>query len=170
MIKYVFRDEIVPIINAKKADPQKIGEALQAIANKNNGRLIPESVEEAAKAKSHALHPFFEWNDTVAARAYRIDQARQLIRLIRVEDDTAEDPPHAFLSVNDGEGICYRSLGDIQQSTNLQMAIMRAAKRDLEAFTRRYKSLADVCEDIGMAVEKLDRRIEKESRASRVAA
>jgi hypothetical protein len=166
MVKYVFRDEIVPIRNAKNANPQKIGEAIQAVANKNGGRLIPESVEEAARPKNHPLHPFFEWDDSIAARAYRVDQARHLIRLVRVEDDTAEEHPHAFISLNDGGGICYRSLGDVQRSANLQLAVMKAARRDLEAFQRRYRSLSEVCSDVSAAISKIDARIEGESRAA----
>jgi len=40
------------------------------------------------------------------------------------------------------------------------------AARDLEAFERRYKSLKDVCADINAAINKIDARIEDESRVA----
>ncbi len=87
MITYTFRDEPVAILNAKKADPQKIGRALAKIAEANAGRLTPGAVVEAARSPNSALHRHFEWDDRKAAEAYRRDQAREIIAVIRVEQD-----------------------------------------------------------------------------------
>lgn len=54
-----------------------------------NGRLTPQRVVEAAKSKKSPLHEFFEWNDVVAAEAYRLDQARALIRTVGIRTETA---------------------------------------------------------------------------------
>lgn len=52
--------------------------ALAQIAGKG-GRLTAEKVVEHAADPTHPLHGFFEWDDTEAARKYRIAQARELI-------------------------------------------------------------------------------------------
>ena len=58
--------------------------AIQAIENRQ-GRLDPQSVVAAARNKKSPLHKQFEWDDTKAAEKYRLEQARELIRLVRVE-------------------------------------------------------------------------------------
>ena len=66
MIRYVFKeDEPVRIKSAASADPQKIGEALQYIADQHGNRLTPKAIVEAARAEESPLHPHFEWNDVV---------------------------------------------------------------------------------------------------------
>jgi len=59
---------------------------IQAIADENNGRITPELVVRAAKAnKKSLLHKQFTWDEGKAAQAYWIEQARTLIRRVRVE-------------------------------------------------------------------------------------
>ena len=49
------------------------------------GKLTPQKVLDAAMPENSPLHEFFEWDDTVAAESYRMDQARELIRRVRIE-------------------------------------------------------------------------------------
>lgn len=171
MIKYVFRDDdMVPLKSAKNVNPQVIGEALQRIADKDNGRLTPGAVVDAATPKSHPLHNHFEWDDATAASAFRLDQARALIRLVRVEDDTSAEPPRAFLSAKDGDKICYHSFQAVMQSASLQLAVMNSAKRDLEAFKRRYRGLQDIFPELNTAIAKIDSRIIKNESSAHIAA
>lgn len=60
-------------------------EAINALAAKNDGRVRPEDVVKAAESEDSPLHGFFDWDDAHAAHAYRIDQARTLIRSVKVE-------------------------------------------------------------------------------------
>lgn len=62
---------------------QVIASELQAIASQTN-ELIPEQVIEAARNPNSALHDWFEWDDSAAASAYRLAQARWLIKSINV--------------------------------------------------------------------------------------
>lgn len=167
-IRYLFREGVVPLKNAKDADPQRIGEALAELAAAAGGHLTPRATVDAARDPQHTLHSHFEWDDEAAADSYRLDQARALIRMIRIEDDERDEDPPAFLSVNEGKaGISYRMLGDVLGNADLQTAVLRAAERDLAAFERRYRSLAEICEIIAEARKKVaDRRVEIETRAS----
>lgn len=47
-----------------------------------NGRLTPEQVLVAAQDVDSPLHSFFEWDDQRASHAYRLNQARALIRKV----------------------------------------------------------------------------------------
>jgi hypothetical protein len=62
---------------------ERLAEELQKL-EQENGRLDPEDVVRVARRRSHPLHPYFEWSNTRAAHAYRVDQARALIREVKV--------------------------------------------------------------------------------------
>ena len=66
------------------ATREAIRERLEAIAKANRGVLTPEAVVEDAKAKDSPLHAQFTWNTKQAAYQHWIDQARLLIRTVRV--------------------------------------------------------------------------------------
>src|SRR5262245_36521457 len=68
----------------------QLKEELSRIEDKR-GRLTPEAV--VAYAKSHpqsALNSWFTWDDRRAAQAYRLDQARELIRSVYVTIQTED--------------------------------------------------------------------------------
>lgn len=65
---------------------------LERLANQKGGILMVDDVIEAAKDKSCVLHHHFEWDDTEAAKAYRKEQARSLIRKCKI---TLVDMPSA---------------------------------------------------------------------------
>lgn len=50
-----------------------------------DGVLDPQDVVHAARNPNSAMHGQFEWNDGEAAEAYRLQQARALIKRVRVE-------------------------------------------------------------------------------------
>jgi hypothetical protein len=169
-MKYSFREDEILTIKAKdKADPQKIGQALELISEKAGGKLTPPAVVEAARDKRSVLHKHFEWDDARAAESFRLDQARTLIRAIHLENtDASNGYARAFLSVREKTGTSYRSLGEVLKSTDLQMSVLEAAERDLLAFEARYKSLQDICNIVRGAREKVSarRRSKNESRVS----
>jgi hypothetical protein len=65
-----------------------IGQTLQAIADANKGRLTPDGVLKAAKSPKSPLHSEFEWDDSVAAYQFRLEQARRLIRSVEIKVET----------------------------------------------------------------------------------
>lgn len=167
-MKYTFREPLT-IMAADKADPQKIGEELSKLAG-TEGELTPIMVVEAARNPRNLLHKHFEWNDEKAAAAYRLDQARNLIRSVVVEDDdSAEGRSQAFISISDKGGTSYRTLSAVKNSADLQAKVLAAAERDLAAWQKRYHALADVCATVRKAQEMIQRKrkqqVEKESRA-----
>lgn len=165
MVKYVFKEEYQTIKNAKKADPEKIGVALQKIQDDNPGEKgYPQRVVEAARNPRNVLHKHFTWDDAEAAESYRREEARTLIRSIQIEDDEGDTKP-AFLSVNSKGGRRYHSIDAVMASVELQEAVLRAAERDLTAFTNRYREMKDICEVVQDARDRVRKRLE-ESRPS----
>jgi hypothetical protein len=165
-IRFVFREPPITILNSKGADPQKIGQELTRIAEKSQGHLIPDEVVDAAKSGRSPIHQHFEWKNDVAAHHYRLEQARELIRCIRIVDDSKKDavPRHAWLSIND-KGYSYRALGEVLKSADLQLSVLKAAERDLRAFESRYQELQEICSVVRTARESLAEQINKQQRA-----
>ena len=64
------------------AERKEIEERMQAIADANGGKLTPSAVVDDARNPSSPLHGQFEWDDSKAAEAYRVVQARTLIRSV----------------------------------------------------------------------------------------
>ena len=71
----------------KKAARDRIVELAEA----NGGRITPEQVLEDARDPESPLHNYFEWDVETAARQYWLDQARTLIRSVKIV--TREEPP-----------------------------------------------------------------------------
>jgi hypothetical protein len=49
------------------------------------GSLTPENVLNASRPKNALFHSLFEWNDSVAAEHYRLQQARTILNNIEVK-------------------------------------------------------------------------------------
>lgn len=166
MIVYAFKERPLTIKKADKADPQKIGEALAKITAANGGHLKPDPVWKAAQNPRNPLHKHFEWDVQKAAEAHWRDTARVLIRSITVEDSDGDQKP-AYFSINEKAGVSYRSYEDVISNADLQMAVLKSAERDLKAFQSRYRELADICDIVRDARERVSDRIRRqEARAS----
>lgn len=125
---------------------------LKAIAHANNGTLLPEKVVAYARNKKTALHSAFEWDDTMAAHAWRIDQARGLIQVavevIHVEnEDITVRAFVAPLSVRgDGDEGGYRMTETLLRTRDGRADILATALAELESFQKKYKFLTELME------------------------
>lgn len=96
-----------------------IREELEAIRLANaRGDLNPEEVVEFARNPNTALHSKFNWDDSEAARLYRLQQARNVIRVaVTIEQpdsgSTIVTPTFVSLSNNRGAEGGYRPRLDV---------------------------------------------------------
>ena len=155
MTRYAF-DHAAP--ERVRADPQLIGEALDSIRVESGGQLHPKMVVEGARDPKSVLHSHFEWNDAKAAEAHRMDQARALIRSIRVIDEDDDRARPAFLSIRADDGVGYRAFRDVIASVDLRQRLLEQAEKDLDAWTTRYRELRDIVELVKPARAELRRR------------
>jgi hypothetical protein len=110
----------------------------------NYGAIRPARVVEMARPDTAPLHKCFEWDNAAAAERHREDQARHLIRSIRVvRDPTANEPPkRIYVSVRHGDPQGYMAMERAMQSPRLRDHIMADALRQLQAWQARYKEIA----------------------------
>jgi len=71
----------------------EIAVCLKKLSEQNGGVLLPEDVVAAARSPKSPLHNWFTWDDDDAAQKWRLVQARELIRSIKIEVQTNKSAP-----------------------------------------------------------------------------
>ena len=130
-------------------DAKRAGPALDTLALAHAGTLTPKVVVEAARARSSALHGFFEWNDARAAVAHREDQARLLLRSVvwvPVVDGEPQTPIRRFLNVtgDDDAGRQYVTIDAIRENPRFHAQIVAEALASAQAWMQRYQQYAEL--------------------------
>lgn len=132
--------------HAPHIEAQAAGEELERIRTFNNGRLESRMVVEAARPEDSPLHPAFEWDDVKAAEAWRVEQARHLIRVIEVVVEKADGghaPTRAFVSVVRDTDRSYTSTAHALTDLDLRRQVLDSAWQELEAWRRRHAELIE---------------------------
>lgn len=123
-------------------------DALEVIRKKNNGELDPQTVVEAAKSTRNKLHKMFEWNDTVAANAHRVERARLVMRSIIVErNDTPGIVSRKYeltRSKQKPRSQVYAATEDILADPEARAELLQRALGELVSMRRRYSMLQEL--------------------------
>jgi hypothetical protein len=146
---------------AETVEVVSVREAITEIYNKY-GSLTSELVLREAKKKSSPLHEHFVWDDSEAAKQYRLIQAAELIRKVKVTYAPSEDVSYkvrAFVNVvsdkEDEENTkIYVPIKEALNNTNYREQLLAEAKRDAETFVKKYKVLNEVKDIINTIIAK----------------
>ena len=146
MAQYTYMPMPGGVVN--KTQAVIVGKELQRIS-KAHGAIVPEKVVDEARPEKAPLHPFFTWDDTAAAELYRQQEARKIIRSVRVV--VVGMPPQeqsvlrAFLNVvasddeSEFEGQGYIPMARIRKSPDYEQQVLNRVKNELRAWTERYQ-------------------------------
>jgi len=120
---------------------------LRRIAEENGGILKAEAVIDAARKSGSILHDKFTWDDSLAAREYRLWQARQLIRCTVVFEMRSETTVRAFVSLStdreeDGGG--YRETVRVLARADTRAQLLADALKEFEGIERKYAALTEL--------------------------
>ena len=122
---------------------------LAAVAAQHpSGLLVPLDVVEYARDPETALHSAFQWDDGKAAESWRLEQARQLIRVtieVRQVDNEARTLP-MYVSIagdraKDNGG--YRTLASVLTDADLRAQMLETSKMEFVALRNRYRMLQE---------------------------
>lgn len=107
-----------------------------------DGILIPEKVVEFARNPATVLHEHFDWNDTSAAEKWRVEQARNLIRVTVEYSETLSRETRVYVSLPSDRisGGGYRKVVDVVKSDRKD-EMLAAAKAEMQAFIKRYQEI-----------------------------
>lgn len=133
-------------------------EAILALRGQE-GTIEPAAVVEAARPKDSPLHRFFDWEDTTAAQAWRVEQARRLLRITVtiLPSPGGDQTVRAFVALkSDGKG--YRSMLRVLDDQDQRNEMIQAALDDMAAFRRKHRHLMEVAEVIE-AMSAAERRL-----------
>lgn len=123
---------------------QECGEVLERIQQQGAGTITPQVVIENARDKESPLHRCFEWRDDVAAERFRENQARQVIRSIRVVyeiDGQKSEPMRVFVNFDatDETARSYMAVATVMADAELFERARQQLLREATAMTERYK-------------------------------
>lgn len=121
----------------------------------SRGSLTPEVVLEEATDPGHPLHSRFEWDDSAAGHAYRLLQAGQLLRVVKISDPAAPADLRAFTAVKQAESHRseYVPTGEALADPFTRQLILREMEREWRTFQRRWQHMAEYADLIAGARE-----------------
>lgn len=147
----------------KNRKAQDVAEAIKALADANGGTLTPEMVVRAAESVDSPLHDQFQWDDAKAGAAYRLDQARTLIRSVRVEftinDMTVSAPYMVRDPDQDARKQGYTSIPRLKTDADAARAAIVMEFQRAGAALARARALAavlDVQQEVDDAILRVD--------------
>lgn len=128
-------------------DARIVGPELDRISREHGADAL--TVVEIANDESSALHPYFDWDNNVAAANWRLTQARALMNSIEVVVKEADDKgPREMVRAFHIVKSRYREDADVERRYHpLDVVVTRddwaqqvvaQARSDLLAFKRRY--------------------------------
>lgn len=130
-----------------KAKRDAIAARLEKIAGLNGGRLTPDAVLKDAQSFNSPLHDQFEWDDGNAAQQWRLQQARELIRSVKVEFQTDTKIVSTVRYVRDpaaGDSQGYVEVAKLRDERGLAREALKRELGHAMSLFARAKSLAEV--------------------------
>ena len=120
---------------------------LELIRQENKGVLRPRDVVNFARDPNTALHTQFEWDDAKAAEQHRLQQARELIRVVVTTPPKTQRETRVYVSLetdrrNDGGG--YRTLDDVMRNDAMRRVLLRQAHVEMLRFAKKYQHLDEL--------------------------
>ena len=120
-----------------KADAQKVAEEI------GFGKFTPMEVLEKAKDETTELHKCFEWNDSIAAEKYRLEQAKNIIRMLVYEKETKEQEVVRYYAKTETKHVYQPTKQFLVQEDEYQ-GLLRRALAELETFKKKYHTLTEL--------------------------
>jgi hypothetical protein len=149
-------------------DPQIAGRRLEELSAARGG-VTPAEVVEDASPPGSVLHPIFEWDDTKAAKAHREDQARHMLRSIRVVIERPEQEPivtRGFVVIErEGEGRVYDQVEIVMSDAKLRQQVVDRALKELSAWMERYNGYVELSSMYGAIKSTMGRKKRRQPRS-----
>ena len=149
----------------RSVEAWKVAEHLQKLEQENGG-VTREAFLESARDENSEMHKLFEWDDTVAAEKYRLEQANKIIHSIQVTVVEEEEKPPVKLNLFTMPGYTEKKVGDTGRYINVMTAtakpdtralILEDARKNAKWFMNKYQSITELAEVISAIENFLDK-------------
>jgi len=134
---------------------------LERIKKDNEGKLRARDIVYNSKPKNAPLHNEFEWNTQQAAQKYREDQARYVVRVLKVEHEKEKEEDiaivtRAYVQVEDEDGDrSYTTMAHALSDAELKHQVLYKAHKALVSAKREISEISELSKEL----EKLDQII-----------
>ena len=128
-----------------KVDAQVVGEMLEDMHNRGI-EVTPEVLLDASRDVNSPTHNEFEWDDSVAAEKYRVEQARLLIahvRIVREDNPTQNYKERGFVPVPGARSV-YVPLQTALDKEEYKKHLLKQAANDAQVFLAKYRRLEEL--------------------------
>lgn len=131
------------------ASAQTVGETLERIEARD-GIITREAFLEESRPETSPTHGCFEWDDSVAAEKYRLNQSSAIIRDIKVTisgDNSEPVRTMAFLNIKPNptaQTAEYQSADIAISATDTRQIILQNALDELNRFRVKYRELVEL--------------------------
>lgn len=140
------------------APAQTVGETLERI-ERRDGTITREAFLEESRPEGSPTHACFEWDDSVAAEKYRLNQSSAVIRDIKVTIVSESAEPvktAAFVNIMPNptaQEAQYQSVDVAVSDTDTRKTVLQNALDDLIKLRIKYRDLTELA-GIFDAIEK----------------
>jgi hypothetical protein len=132
-----------------------------------SGRFTAQAVVDYARPNKSPLHEYFEWNDTLAAEAYRLEQARSVIQCLVVTIQGNEVREFQNVFVKEDNRRMYVRLEKTRSVPDLWQQVLDSALQEAVAWKNRYEHLSQL-KPISEEIKKIEKeRYEEKERTGR---
>ncbi len=119
---------------------------LKKIEEQHKGILNPEDVLQVAESKTNVLHSLFDWNDKTAGHQWRLQQARNLIRVCVQFIETGDYEPLKIWVQLSSDPKGYRALTNVLANEDLKNILLVDAFNEMKLFRDKYYKLKELSE------------------------
>jgi hypothetical protein len=137
----------------KMTKTDQIAQEIESLRRPDGLILAEEIVEWAREHPESALHSQFEWDDSEAAKNYRLWQARRVIAVYVMADDGGRKLVSLTIDRKSGG---YRDVKDVIADDELRKVLIRDALDELRRVRAKYERLKELAA-VFAEVEKVER-------------
>lgn len=134
--------------NLFNADADRVASEIEQIGDE----VTAAQIVEKARDSNSELHKCFEWDDSIAAEKYRLEQARYVLRVLIIKrpDESENDAPAVryFQKTTNNEG--FKPSKIIFHKQDEYQALLHRAWNELRAFKAKYSMLSEFDEIISL--------------------
>lgn len=146
-----------------RVDAQVTGKVMEQIEERD-GCVTKESFLEESRPQTAPTHELFEWDDTVAAERYRLEQSRHIITDLQVkiirQDVEKTAPAVVKVTVGNKTKGEYINAETVMQTDELRKIALKNALYDFKQLEAKYSNYVELAE-IFTAIHQAERRINK---------
>ena len=138
--------------------------AITALRVKMGGGLTPADVVDVAASRKSPLHRLFTWDDTEAARQFRLQQARSVLNCIVSIEPGETEPVPMNTNVRVGKRLTYLDTRDAVRDDEIRERILDDALTALRSWHLRYATYREVsglANDVKLVLERHATRKQK---------